>query len=59
MRRLTCNNCSFNGGVQYYNQVYLNDNLIIAVYAKESRIDAGKAGTEIHMFEWEGRDLPI
>jgi len=43
----------------YYTSVYFNDNLIIVVYAKESRIDAGKAGTEIHVFNWEGNILNI
>ncbi|MFA5851019.1 MAG: hypothetical protein WC833_14205 [Bacteroidales bacterium] len=38
----------------YYTSVYFNDNLIMAVYAKESRIDAGKAGTVIHVFNWQG-----
>lgn len=48
-----------NERIQYYTSVYFNDNLIIAVYAKESRIDAGKAGTEIHVFNWEGDLLNI
>lgn len=48
-----------NERMQYYTSVYFNDNLIMAVYAKESRIDAGKTGTEIHVFNWEGDLLNI
>jgi len=40
--------------VEYYTSVYFNDNLIIVVYAKESRINTGKAGTVIHVFNWQG-----
>lgn len=48
-----------NERIQYYTSVFFNDHLIIAVYAKESRVDAGKAGTEIHVFNWEGDILNI
>lgn len=48
-----------NERIEYYTSVYFNDNLIMAVYAKESRIDAGKAGTEIHVFNWKGDLLNI
>ena len=48
-----------NERVEYYTSVYFNNNLLIAVHAKESRIDAGKASTEIHVFNWQGDIINI
>ncbi len=45
--------------VEYYTSVYFDDNMLIAVYAKESRINAGKAGTVIHVFNWQGDIINI